>query len=186
MGWWERAVRWEDTHRFAVDATGTALLLLVAVPFTTAMSSGNRSAGTALIALALVVPLAWRRALPAASAATVYTVALAHLSRGDGFLLPADFAVLLALYSVTVHGPRWAHRVAIAGAVAGSFVLAVSMGGPGDLGTVGGLWVFCSTVALAVWAFGLVRRARREAMDALVDRAHRLEIERDQQHQLAT
>ncbi|PVU83968.1 sensor histidine kinase [Cellulomonas sp. WB94] len=186
MGWWERAVRWEDTHRFAVDAAGTALLLAVAVPFTTAFASGTRSAATALFALALVAPLAWRRQLPAASVATVYAVALVHLARGHGFLVPADLAVLLALYSVTVHGPRWAHRVAIAGAVAGSFVLAVSIAGTSQRGTAGGIWMFCSAVALAVWAFGLVRRARREAMDALVDRAHRLEIERDQQHQIAT
>jgi signal transduction histidine kinase len=186
VGWWERAVRWEDTHRFAVDAMGTAVLLAVAVPFTAALSSGTRSAATALFALALVAPLAWRRELPAASVATVYIVALVQLARGHGFLVPADFAVLLALYSVTVHGPRWAHRVAIAGAVAGSFVLAVSISGPSERGTVASIWVFCSAVALAVWAFGLVRRARREAMAALVDRAHRLEIERDQQHQIAT
>ena len=186
VGWWERAVRWEDTHRFAVDATGTALLLVVAVPSTSPVLSGTRSAATAIFALALIAPLAWRRKLPAASVAAVYTVALVHLARGHTFLMPADLAVLLALYSVTVHGPRWAHRVAIAGAVAGSFVLGVSMGGPRGLGTVGGIWVFCSAVALAVWAFGLVRRARREAMAALVDRAHRLEIERDQQNQIAT
>jgi signal transduction histidine kinase len=180
VGWWERANRWEDTHRFAVDATGTALLLLVTVPIT-AVSSGTRSIATALFAFGLVAPLAWRRALPAASVAAVYTVALVHLARGYGFLAPADLAVLLALYSVTVHGPRWAHRVAIAGAVVGSLVLAGSIGV-----SVIGLWAFCSAVAFAVWAFGLVRRARREAMDALVDRAHRLEIERDQQHQIAT
>ncbi|CAN5129578.1 sensor histidine kinase [soil metagenome] len=186
VGWWERAVRWEDTHRFAVDAAGTALLLAVAVPFTTAFSSGTRSPTTALFALALVAPLAWRRELPTASVATVYAMALVHLARGHGFLVPADLAVLLALYSVTVHGPRWAHRVAIAGAVAGSLALAVSMVGPSERGSVVGIWVFCSAVALAVWAFGLVRRARREAMDALVDRAHRLEVERDQQHRIAT
>ena len=36
-------------------------------------------------------------------------------------------AVLVALYSVTVHGPRWAHRTAMAGAVVGSGVLGVSL-----------------------------------------------------------
>jgi len=186
VSWWERAVRWEDTHRFAVDATGTALLLAMAAPLTVAFGSGTRSATTALFAVALIAPLAWRRELPAVSVAAVYTVALVHLARGQGFLMPADLAVLLALYSVTVHGPRWAHRVAIAGAAVGSLVLAVSIAGTSSGDSTAGIWVFCSAVALAVWAFGLVRRARREAMDALVDRAHRLEIERDQQHQIAT
>ncbi|MGV8978048.1 MAG: sensor histidine kinase [Cellulomonas sp.] len=186
MSWWERAVRWEGTHRLAVDGTGTALLLLLTVPITTELTSGHRSPGTVLFAFALVAPLAWRRARPVGAAVAVYAVALAQLSFGYDFLVPADFAVLLALYSVTVHGPRWAHRVAIISTVVGSIVLAFSIGRGNDPVSIGGTWVFCSTVGLAVWAFGLVRRTRREAMDALVDRAHRLEIERDQQHQIAT
>lgn len=190
VGWWERAIRWEDTHRLAVDAAGTALLALVAVPLTAALgpvlNQGYRTAGVALIALALVAPLAWRRAQPVASVATVYTIALVHLTGGYGPLLPADVAVLLALYSVTVHGPRWAHRVAVVGALAGSFVLGVVLGWAYDPFAGAFAWMFSTAIALAVWAFGLLRRSRREAMDALVDRARRLEIERDQQHQIAT
>ncbi|WP_258726380.1 sensor histidine kinase [Cellulomonas sp. NS3] len=190
MGWWERAIRWEDTHRLAVDAAGTALLALVAVPVTalvgTVYEAGYQSAGVPLIALALIAPLAWRRAQPVASVATVYTIALIHLTGGYGPLLPADVAVLLALYSVTVHGPRWAHRVAVLGAIVGSLVLGVTLGWAYDPFAGAFAWMFGSAISLAVWAFGLVRRSRREAMDALVDRARRLEIERDQQHQIAT
>ncbi|GEA89941.1 hypothetical protein CCE01nite_38900 [Cellulomonas cellasea] len=189
VGWWERAIRWEDTHRLAVDAAGTALLALVAVPLTWALGTGlggYQTAGVPVIALALVAPLAWRRAQPVASVVTVYTIALIHLTGGYGPLLPADVAVPLALYSVTVHGPRWAHRVAVVGAVVGSLVLGLSLGGTSDPFAVLFAWMFGSALSLAVWAFGLVRRSRREAMDALVDRARRLEIERDQQHQIAT
>ncbi|MGW6131554.1 sensor histidine kinase [Cellulomonas sp. NPDC055163] len=190
MGWWERAIRWEDTHRLAVDAAGTGLLALVAVPVTavvgTVYESGYQSAGVPLIALALIAPLAWRRAQPVASVATVYTIALIHLTGGYGPLLPADVAVLLALYSVTVHGPRWAHRVAVAGAIVGSLVLGLTLAWANDPFAGVFAWMFGSAISLAVWAFGLVRRSRREAMDALVDRARRLEIERDQQHQIAT
>lgn len=190
VGWWERAIRWEDSHRLAVDAAGTALLALVAVPITalvgTVYAAGYQSAGVPLIALALIAPLAWRRAQPVASVATVYTIALIHLTGGYGPLLPADVAVLLALYSVTVHGPRWAHRVAVVGAIVGSLVLGLTLAWSYDPFAGAFAFAFGTAIALAVWAFGLVRRSRREAMDALVDRARRLEIERDQQHQIAT
>jgi signal transduction histidine kinase len=186
MGWWERVIRWEDSHRLVVDSTATALLALIAVPVTAALSSAYSSDASALVALALIAPLAWRRAQPVASVAAVYTIGLIHMTGGFGFLFPADIAVLLALYSVTVHGPRWAHRLAIVGALVGSLVLGFSLAGGGDPVSALGLGMFGAAVALAVWAFGLVRRSRREAMDALVDRARRLEVERDQQFQIAT
>jgi signal transduction histidine kinase len=49
-----------------------------------------------------------------------------------------------------------------------------------------GMWLFASVAALAVWAFGLVRRARYDTLTALRDRAERLEVERGQQAQIAT
>ena len=184
MGWWERLIRWEDTHRFVVDALGTALFVLVAAPLSYAIA-GEGPSGL-VWATAIVVPLAWRRSRPVASVVTVYLVGLAQMSAGYGFVVPADLAVLCALYSVTVHGPRWAHRVAIVGALAGSMLLALSISSGIDPVAELATWMFSCAVALAFWAFGLVRRSRREAMDALVDRAQRLEIERDQQAAIAT
>jgi hypothetical protein len=130
---WERLLRWEEAHRFAIDATGTAALLLLMVVTATDVASGTsnamRSFLSPLISVAVVAPLAWRRVRPAASAAAVYTAALLHLAFWTPLVVPADLAVLLALYSVTVHGPRWAHRVAIVGALVGSGLLGVLRGG---------------------------------------------------------
>jgi signal transduction histidine kinase len=185
---WDRLLRWEEAHRFAVDATGTAALLLFVVPLSTATASVNGGRGWPLYAVAtlLVAPLAWRRVRPTASAATVYTVALLQMLFLTPLVIPADLAVLVALYSVTVHGPRWAHRVAIAGALLGSMTLAVLLSDsyypPAVLGTV----IIASSTMLTVWAFGLARRSRRETIEALVDRTRRLEVERDQQTQIAT
>ena len=106
MGLWERVNRWENSHRFAIDATLTGLAMLVTVPFSRDTGS---SADVFLWAAAVTVPLAWRRSRPVASAVTVYTVALLHLMAGHWLIFPADVAVLAALYSLTVHGPRWAH-----------------------------------------------------------------------------
>lgn len=185
---WDRLLRWEESHRFVVDAVGTAIAVLFVVPVSTAVASYgvSRDWSVYVVSGLLVVPLAWRRVRPTASVAAVYTVALLQMLFVTPLLIPADLTVLVALYSVTVHGPRWAHRVAIGGALLGSFVLAVVLSGsyypPAALGTA----IIASSTMLTVWAFGLARRSRRETIEALVDRTQRLEIERDQQAQIAT
>ncbi|HEY8718327.1 sensor histidine kinase [Pengzhenrongella sp.] len=185
MGWWERSSRWFDAHRFALDALGTSALLLVSVAAGSSMGDSGAMAHWVWSAL-IVAPLAWRRTRPVFSVAAVYLAGLAQVLAGEPLIYPADLTVLLALYSVTVHGPRWAHRTAIVGALVGSvlfaFVLYLQGGGANALG----ISLFASVSALAVWAFGLVRRSRHETLTALRDRATRLEVERDQQAQLAT
>ncbi|KQS99758.1 sensor histidine kinase [Cellulomonas sp. Leaf395] len=187
---WERLLRWEEAHRFAVDATGTGFLLLLMVTMSTdimtATADATRTLATPLISVAVVAPLAWRRVRPTASAVAVYSAALLQLAFFAPLVVPTDLAVLISLYSVTVHGPRWAHRVAIVATLVGSVLLGVAMngwfGGPGAASTA----IFTGAIALTVWAFGLARRSRRETIAALVDRAERLEVERDQQSQIAT
>ncbi|MCC2310054.1 sensor histidine kinase [Cellulomonas chengniuliangii] len=187
MGLWERWNRWEDSHRFAIDATLTGLVMLVAVPLSAASADSFYPVPFDLYlwSAAVIAPLAWRRSHPAASAAVVFVVGLLQVLAGHSLILPADLAVLAALYSVTVHGPRWAHRVAITGALLGSLLMSAAFSGNDPVSLIG-TTLFASSVALAVWAFGLVRRQRRLTIDALVDRTHRLEVERDQQARLAT
>jgi signal transduction histidine kinase len=190
---WERLLTWADDHRFAVDAAATAVALVVLVPasavtlglglgFTVAFGHGW------LLSLGLVVPLAWRRVAPVWSAAAVYTIGLVQVLAASLVPTVADLAVLVALYSVTVHGPRWAYRVAILGALAGSGLLAVRVVDFAPYRATDALAVaiFLGVLCLGVWSFGLARRARRETIEALVDRAERAEIERDQQHRIAT
>jgi signal transduction histidine kinase len=187
---WERLLRWEEAHRFVVDATFAGALLLVIVPASIAFGSASEIvdslALTGFLTVGLVLPLAWRRVRPNLSAAAVYTVGLLQLVLGVPIVFPADAAVLVALYSVTVHGSRWAHRVAIVGALVGSVLLGVSVAGWYNVSGTAAYAMFTGIAALAVWAFGLVRRSRRERIEALEDRARRLEIERDQQSMIAT
>ena len=185
--WWERVSAWDETQRGAVDAVGALALAIALVPVATTVSGSSGPIGPAWWSLAMVVPLAWRRTRPATSAAVVFSVALLHFVLGERLVVPSDAAVLVALYSVTVHGPVWAYRTAISGAVVGSAMLgAVELltAGRGDAA------IFASSAlgltALSVFAFALVRRSRRETIDSLVDRARRLEIESDQKAQLAT
>ncbi|WP_129338692.1 sensor histidine kinase [Cellulomonas endophytica] len=184
MGPWERWQARVTQHRFRIDALLAAFVALVAL-VVTGQPYGAPAWLASLGGAAVVAPLAWRRTRPVASAATVYVVGLLHVLAGAPLVLPADLAVLVALYSVTVYGPRWAHRTAMAGAAAGSVVLGVAVAGFGDVPTAVVVAVFALTCAAATWAFGLLRRARADTMAALVDRARRLEVERDQQGRLA-
>ncbi|MFC8193003.1 sensor histidine kinase [Cellulomonas sp. NPDC057328] len=185
MTWWDRLLRWEESHRFAVDASGAAVLWLVMGTIAVDLSAAPAAAhnGTRLAAAAMIAPLAWRRTRPVVSAVAVYTAALVHMLAGLPLIFPADLVVLVALYSLTVHGPRWAYRVGFGGAVVGTLLMTVLLGVHGAF-----YWpaavvmsVVVGSMFLAVFAFGLVRRSRREHLEALVDRAERLEVERDQQ-----
>ncbi|NTW39267.1 MAG: sensor histidine kinase, partial [Cellulomonadaceae bacterium] len=187
MRWWQRVSSWDDEHRVAADGVAAVLtgmlLLLLSAPLT------DDSTAVTLVTIAQVAPLAFRRSHPAASAAAVYTVALVHLVLLGMPLLPVDVVILVALYSVTVHGPRWAYRTAILGAMVGAAVLgAALLASPSSAGLPSAVLssVAVALVALPVFAFALVRRSRRETIDALVDRARRLEVERDQQARIAT
>lgn len=189
MSWYERGLRWAEGHRLAVDTmTATGLALVFVPPSAGVQVSGSAILG-ALVAVSLIAPLAWRRTRPVLSVATVYSVGLLQMLLGTP-TLPADVAVPIALFSVTVHGPRWAHRTAILtgglGIVVFATIVQVLAGGPFDVVGFGATTLLGWTTLLAVWAFGLVRRARRETYNALRDRAVRLERERDQQAQIAT
>jgi signal transduction histidine kinase len=198
MGWYARLGQWSDRHQFGVDLSATLVVALLLVPASAAFAPNAGAVGAhlsggwgAVWAVAVLAPLPWRRTRPVASAVAVFAAALGHLLAGYLVLVPADFAVLVALYSVTVHGPRWAHRTAIVSALAGALLLGVALGlQTGRLTDLAITVAFSSTFGgvtfLAVWAFGLARRSRRETIAALVDRAQRLEVERDQQAQIAT
>ncbi|MDR2722701.1 MAG: histidine kinase [Cellulomonadaceae bacterium] len=188
---WREFRAWSTRHRFALDAAFAlwcALVVIVLAGAVTGTASSRASQwGATAWSLAVVLPLAWRRTRPVASTAVIAVAALVHLIAGYPVLLPADLAVLLSLYSVTVYGPRWASRAAMSAAGVGAALLGIVVGaGSQEFTTGAGTTVMALALSLAAWALGLTRRSRRETIDALRDRARRLEIERDQQAQLAT
>ncbi|MCA5892787.1 histidine kinase [Isoptericola sp. NEAU-Y5] len=191
MGWYERTGRWFEAHRFGVDLTVTLLVALPLIapagdPYATAPYSNE---DVYWWTVAVLAPLPWRRTRPVASAAVVFLVTLAHMFAGLPVVLPGDLVVLVALYSVTVYGPSWAHVGAMSLTAVGTLVaLPLAVGGrDGGLDVVVRtipIGVFCLVTGLAVWAIALARRSRRVTLEALRDRAHRLEVERDQQIQI--
>lgn len=192
--WWERVSRWDDERRLAVDSVLAVGALLLLVPSTAALPPAVGQVGLAphwlppLVATAMCVAIAFRRTHPTRSAVAVYALALLHMLAGAYLVMPADLLVLVALYSVTVHGPTWAYRTAIGATFAGVLIfglLGLMLGTTDMIGMLVGC-VLMGLVALVVFAFALVRRARRTTMDALRERARRLEVERDQLGRIAT
>jgi signal transduction histidine kinase len=138
------------------------------------------TAATLALQLGLVLPLILRRRAPFAAFAIITAVFVVQWSQ-DTFLR-ADVAILIALYSLTLHGQLrqllWA-----AGLMAGALTLvAIQVSAVTSLPEA--LFFLVSAVTAAV-ALGLVVRIRRSQLAGLREHAARLEIERDQRSLLA-
>jgi signal transduction histidine kinase len=130
--------------------------------------------------LALLVPLLWRRRAPVGTFAVIAVVFVAQWSMG--VFLRADFALLVALYSLALHGRLrhlfWACVAMIVPlVVAGVRIL--------DRANVAEALFFLVTAVTSAVTLGLVVRVRRAQLAGLRERAARLEIERDQRSKLA-
>jgi signal transduction histidine kinase len=189
MGWYERWAQWSERYRFLMDLSVTALAGLVAVVLAVPYSVVGGGQTTLLVSAAVVAPLPWCRVRPVASSIAVFVVCMLHITvLGIPMVLPADFAVLVSMYCVTVYGPRWAYLMACGMAVIGSVAVGVAMWlqNPSDPLRAVPIIVLIMACLGCSFAFGLVRRSRRAMLVAMRDRAERLEIERDQQTQIAT
>ena len=147
------------------DVALVALLAVLTVPSSILLifdSGLNREPFAAqitftIVTLLLPVAAVFRRSHPVASAVAVYLLALIHFISGATFL-PADVFVLMALYSVVVHGNLTAGRAALGGAVIAA-----------GLGFVAPVWVGAALAAaglvIALWSFRA--DARQKAAPAL-------------------
>ena len=170
---------WRAFARTHVKVTDSAKAFAVcALGLSSAIPGRDwRSAGVLTILLAL--PLVWRRTFPV----TVFLViaAVAFVQWIGDLRLFADVALLAALYTVAAARPR---RAAVGAALIleGGAVLAAIRWGHSSLAT----FSFLSGLVVAAFVSGLYVRARRLYVASLVERAARLEFERDQQALLAT
>ncbi|MFB6680199.1 sensor histidine kinase [Streptomyces sp. NPDC056390] len=128
---------------------------------------------------ALVIPLWWRRRAPAAAFFAIAAVSMAQWSLG--LWLPTGIGALVALYSLARQGSLRALGWAVALA-ATNVMLAVFVLTPVDHPLLG-VFFLLGTVTAAT-ASGLTLRIRQMYLDALEDRARRLEIEHEQRVRL--
>ncbi|MDT7804211.1 MAG: hypothetical protein QOI78_7644, partial [Actinomycetota bacterium] len=136
--------------------------------------------GTVALQAGLLLPLLWRRRAPSVAPALTAAVFLVQWSLG--VFLRADVALLVALYSVTLHGRLrhlpWACAAGIA------LLIPVAVRVSGFVSFWEALFFLLTAVTAAV-ALGLAVRIRRAQLASLRDRTARLEIERDQRSKLA-
>jgi signal transduction histidine kinase len=161
-------------YRTAADVLLALATFLVCVP--EMVTDHQHRLGVVVFAVALSVPLIWRRRNPSAVFLTLAAVAfgqwLAHIN------VIADVALLIALYTVAANEPRL--RAAIAASILelGAVLAAVSDGGFRE-------FIGLSALSVASGVLGTSVRHRRALLASLEDRATRLELERDQQGLIA-
>ncbi len=131
------------------------------------------------MSLGFTVPLLWRRRRPLAALLAI--APFSALNGWTGAILQASLVQGVVVFHVALRRPTrelaWAALVALAPLVVGAVRYPQAAWdwqfGPG---------IWCFTLAALL---GIAVRSRKEYTDSLVDRARRLEVERDQQAQLA-
>ncbi|MFJ1935349.1 sensor histidine kinase [Kitasatospora sp. NPDC088160] len=191
----QRARQADRDHPWVLDtAVVAAVFLLFCLPDLLPFHDGGERARehrivfarpplAALLALqaGLLLPLLWRRRRPAAAFAAVAAVFVLQWSLGVA--LRADVALLVALYSLALHGSLRHLAWACAAMTGASALVAVELSGGLP---VGDALFFLFSAATAAVAVGIAVRIRRAQLAGLRERAARLEVERDQRSRLAT
>jgi signal transduction histidine kinase len=169
---------WQAFARTHVQLTDGALAFAVFLVGLVSAELAHLSGWAGLLTFLLALPLAWRRGAPITVFLVITAVAFAQWLAS--LELVADVALLAALYTVAAHRPQ---RAAVAGAIIleGGAILAAARWGESALAT----FAYLSGLVVAALASGLYVRARRLHVAGLVERAARLEFERDQHALLA-
>lgn len=178
---------WLRRHPRLVDGVVAGCIALPNFPYVVAgiypmgELMGGRLLATAFV-LALCTPLIWRRKWPLGVFAVIASVAFLQWL-ANHFLMFADLALLLALYTVAAQSRRLHTVVAFLVMELGALLVALRwISGTDDrVATIVGL-------SLCVLVSGLVgdsARSRRAYYAELEARADRLEREREQEAQLA-
>ncbi|GAB3164841.1 sensor histidine kinase [Myceligenerans halotolerans] len=190
---YERVSGWFERHRFATDVTVAVIL----GGFVLVSSTGSYGAVVweanlptwfpVVWSVLMMVPMAWVRTRPVASTAAMLVLALTHMALAVPVLMPVDLMLPYSLYGLTAYGPRWGPRAGIIAAAAGCLLLflEIKLLLGDDNGAAEGAGTFAFLIFCTAWALGLFRRSRRAMLDALRDRAERLQLESDQQAAIA-
>ncbi len=176
--WWDRLRAWDHDHQLLSD-TGVAFVLLLACQLFLHRFGADHPADIAFQA-ALIVPLVWRRRAPSLVFGVIAAIAFVQWLGADP--LPADAALLVALFTLAVHAAPWRALVGAGVLLVGVIMASVRWGPAGDLAKS---LLFLTGLVVAALFTGVALRTWRSYMDSLVEQTKRLEFERDQQARLA-
>jgi signal transduction histidine kinase len=165
-------------HPRAFDALLAGVLLAASTVWLARQP--HPGAGPFLLQVALIAPLVWRRAHPSLVFGVIIAFAFAQWL--FNYRLIADGALLVALYTVAAHQSRIRALTAAAVLEVGVIIESAS-------GILADTWikslVFLTGLAMAALLLGVTVRIWNDYLSWLVERAERLELERDQQTRLA-
>ncbi|MFV8129935.1 sensor histidine kinase [Streptomyces syringium] len=173
-------------HPTGVDSFWAVLLLgLIAI----SSSSGGPGRGPViaeiLIYAALCLVIALRRRAPEKMLLLATAAGVAQLAL-DVSQHPADFAMLVIIYTVASGNTRWASRYALVGALVAPALATIRWSTyEGSLSSEVIQTVFLTVPFVLAWVLGDSIRTRRAYWAQLEERAARLEKEREQQSRMA-
>ncbi|MFF5127793.1 sensor histidine kinase [Streptomyces syringium] len=173
-------------HPTGVDSFWAVLLLGLIV-----LSSSSDGPGRGpviaeiLIYAALCLVIALRRRAPEKMLLLATAAGVAQLAL-DVSQHPADFAMLVIIYTVASGNTRWASRYALVGALVAPALATIRWGTyEGSLSSEVIQTVFLTVPFVLAWVLGDSIRTRRAYWAQLEERAARLEKEREQQSRMA-
>ena len=166
------------THPLATDTLVAAVLLVLSTVWLA--GSGFASPRAIVIQTTLIAVIAVRRLWP--SAVFLLTSAIALAQWLLGFPLMGDAALLVALYTVAAHQSR-IRAVAAAGLLEAGAVMAAVKWDPA--GTPERSLLFLTATVIAALFSGLTAASGSRYLAWMDERARRLEVERDQQAEIA-
>ncbi|MCG3043742.1 sensor histidine kinase [Streptomyces fenghuangensis] len=183
-------------HPTLVDGAWAAVLLVMSAvwlvgimthpPSAESLGQGDvQQAASVPIVLVLCTVVALRRRAPEKMLLLAAGAGLAEVVTG-AFPVPANFALLVIVFTNASRNVRWASRLALAGALAAPTVhtLRWPNEGQGTAAAVLGT-VFLTATFLLAWVMGDSLRTRRAYYAQLEERAARLEREREAQAKVA-
>jgi signal transduction histidine kinase len=188
LGYVQRLYDFLRRHPTWVDTFWAVVLLGISAVFGT-VAQEARAADlpviTIPVTLLLCLVVALRRRMPEAMLLVTIAVGVVQLAF-DRSETPANFAMLVIIYTVAADGARWASRLAlIAGLGAGTLSqLRWPESAAGPLGNVL-IAVFQTVPFVLAWVLGDSLRTRRAYFAQLEERAARLEKEREAQSKVA-
>ncbi|WP_190134026.1 sensor histidine kinase [Streptomyces longispororuber] len=175
-------------HPTGVDAFWALVLFGISGLSVVAMADTQRDEPPLLVIpvmLGLSLVVALRRRTTERMLVLAAVIGLAQLA-GDVEPVPANFAMLVIIYTAAADGAKWASRFALAGGLAAAPLAQLRWPEP-QASTWGHVFVTAFTVvpfALA-WVLGDSIRTRRAYLAQLEERAARLEKEREAQAKVA-
>ncbi|MFJ3956963.1 sensor histidine kinase [Arthrobacter sp. NPDC090010] len=200
MEFWQRINTWTHERPFMVDAL-VALLVTLGVEAVYLLSFlpypgsedpmySSRIWG-AFLSVPMLATLAWRRTRPRAAMWVLAALCVASLFI-EYDLAGGIIAVPFVIYAAAAYGKRWDGRFSLMLGLLGGILLPgkillqnVSDYSRGELLGVGLVSVTLWMVVLFCWTLGALTRARRLRIQAIEDRARRLEVENQHERALA-